>query len=189
MRSLILKMACISMTLAGCSTVVTDGYPGHLPAPDTRAIVWGNDPTAVDVAATWLQKRGLSVIERSMIGAEVEAEAEEMVRTIDLGHTLKDEAIVLRAAKKMNVQEVVFVDRGGDDRAPLVAVRGLAVDSGVVRWSGNARHKSFKDRPARHTIANLTCEALATAWEFRPPGNKWFISSESMCVAKPSMNK
>ena len=189
MRSQIISIACIGMMVAGCSTVVTDGYRSMLPQSGTRTVVWGNDVSAVGVATTWLQKRGLSVVERSTLVKELEAEAEELIRTIDLGHTLKDEAIVLRAARKANLQEVVFVDRSGDDRAPVVTVRGVIVESGDVHWSGSARFSEHQNRPAKHTIPNLTCEALATAWEFRPPGNKWFVSSEAMCDAKPSMKK
>lgn len=189
MRSLIIKVACISLMLGGCSTVITDAYRSQLPQAGTRTIIWGNDTSAVGVATTWLQKRGLLVVERSSLVKDLETEAEELVRTIDLSHTLKDEAIILKVARKVNVQEVVFIDRGGDDRAPLVTVRGVTVETGEVHWSGIARHANFEKRPAKHTLANLTCEALATAWEFRPPGNKWFISSEGMCEAKTTMQR
>ena len=33
---------------------------------------------------------------------------------------------------KMGVREVVFVDRGGDDRAPMISVRGVQTESGRV---------------------------------------------------------
>jgi hypothetical protein len=101
---------------------------------------------------------------------------------LELTHTLKDEAAILQTAKKMGVQEVVFLDRGGDARAPMISVRGVEVPTGRVSWSGSARYASFETRPTKDALALLTCEALATVWGFRPAGTKWFLSSEKMCA-------
>jgi hypothetical protein len=167
------------MLLAACSSPpVTDGFLADLPRPGTPTVVWGNDPGAVGVATTWLQKRGLSVLERSTLAIDIDAESTEVA------HTLADEAAILQAAKKHAVQEVVFVDRGGDYRAPMVTVRGVQMESGRVHWSGSARYTTFETRPPKDTLANLTCQALATAWNFRPPGTKWFASSEAMCMVE-----
>ena len=177
MRTMLVNLGLLIM-LAACShPPVTDGFVTDLPKPGTLTIVWGDDPSAVGVATTWLQKRGLSVIERSTLAVDADPQ-----RTA-LAHTLLDEAAILQAAKKLGVQEVVFVDRGGDYRAPMVAVRGVHIESGRIHWSGSARYPTFETRPPKDTIANLTCQALATAWNFRPPGSKWFISSEAMCTA------
>jgi hypothetical protein len=104
------------------------------------------------------------------------------IESAGVTHRLKAEAAILQAAKGLNVQEVVFVDRGGDERAPMINVRGVRVDTGQVRWSGSARYAAFKTTPPKDTLANLTCQALATAWDFRPPGTKWFTSSQKMCT-------
>ena len=165
------------LLLAACSSPpVTDGFLVDLPKPGTPTIVWGNDPNAVGVATTWLQRRGLSIIERSAIAVDIERERTEVA------HTLLDEAAIIQAAKRLGVQEVVFVDRGGDYRAPMIAVRGVHIESGRVHWSGSARYPTFKTRPPNDTLANLTCQALATAWNLRPPGTERFISSEAMCI-------
>ncbi len=167
------------MLLAACSyPPVTDGFLTDLPRPGTPTIVWGNDPGAVGVATTWLQKRGLAIIERSTLAIDVDAENREVA------HTLLDEAAILQAAKTHDAQEVVFVDRGGDYRAPMITVRGVHMESGRVHWSGSARYTTFETRPPKDTLANLTCQALATAWNFRPPGTKWFTSSEAMCLVE-----
>lgn len=170
------------LLLAACSSPpVTDGFLIDLPKPATPTIVWGNDPSAVGVATTWLQRRGLSIIEPSTLAVYAERERTEVA------HTLLDEAEIIQAAKKLGVQEVVFVDRGGDYRAPMVAVRGVHIESGRVHWSGSARYSTFETRPPKDALANLTCQALATAWNFRPPGTKWFISSEAMCTVDHPM--
>ena len=96
------------LLLAACSSPpVTDGVLIDLPKPGTPTIVWGNDPSAIGDATTWLQRRGLTIIEHSTLAVEVEKERTEV------SHTLLDEAAIIQAAKKLGVQEVVFVDRGG----------------------------------------------------------------------------
>ncbi len=178
MRTAIGNLAWLVL-LAACShPPITDGFLSDPPKPGTPTIVWGDDPSAVGVATTWLQKRGLSVIERSTLAVDINP-----ARTA-LAHTLLDEATILEAAKKLGVQEVVFVDNGGDYRAPMITVRGVQIESGRLHWSGSARYPTFETRPPKDTVANLTCEALATAWNFRPPGSKWFLSSGAMCLVE-----
>ncbi|WP_455389796.1 hypothetical protein [Petrachloros mirabilis] len=167
------------MLLTACSyPPVTDGFLTELPKPGTTTIVWGNDSSAVGVATTWLQKRGMSIIERSTLAIDVDIEG------TNVAHTLLDEVAILKAAKQHAVEEVVFVDRGGDNRAPMITVRGVNMQSGRIHWSGSARYTTFKTRPPKDTLADLTCQALATAWNFRPPGSKWFKSSEAMCMVE-----
>jgi hypothetical protein len=166
----------VILLLTGCASApVTDGYHADLPKPGTQTIVWGNDVSAVGIATTWLQKRGLAVIERNRLALDLNA------NNIQLTNTHRDEPTLLEAAKKLQVSEIVFVDRGGDDRAPMITVRGVSVESGWVTWSGSARYATFETRPPKDALANLTCEALATAWDFRRPGQRGFTSSQSMC--------
>lgn len=178
MRKLLGSLGWIMLLAACTSPPVTDGFLADLPNPGTPTIVWGNDPSAVGTASTWLQKRGLSIIERSTLAIDVDSES------TDVSHTFLDEVAVLQAAKKHGAQEVVFVDRGGDYRAPMITVRGVHMESGRIHWSGSARYSTFETRPPKDTLANLTCQALATAWNFRPPGTKWFTSSEAMCMVE-----
>ena len=176
MRTLTIAGSWMLVCLAGC-VPVTDGVRHDLPAKDALMIVWGDDGSAVGMATTWLQKRGLSVLERSLLYANLETDH------LELTHTLKDEATILQIAKKMEgVQEVVFLDRGGDARAPMISVRGVDVQTGRISWSGSARYARFETRPTKDALALLTCEALATVWGFRPAGTKWFLSSEKMCA-------
>ncbi|HKN86673.1 MAG TPA: hypothetical protein VJV04_07435, partial [Nitrospiraceae bacterium] len=164
------------LLLVVCSCVpVTNGFHAELPKRSMATIVWGDDLSAVGTATTWLLRQGLAVTERSLLAGALEMENR------DVTHTLKDEAAILQIAQKMGVQEVVFVDRGGDDQAPMVSVRGVQVESNRVRWSGTARYDTFKMRPPKDTLADLTCQALATAWGLREPGTKWFTSSQAMC--------
>lgn len=175
MRTFTIACGLMMVFFAGC-VPVTDGFRQDLPAKDALTIVWGEDVSAVGMATTWLQKRGLSVLDRSLLYTNLETE------NVELMHTLKDEAVILQTAKKMDVQEVVFIDRGGDSRAPMISVRGVEVETGRVSWSGSARYATFETRPTKDALALLTCEALATVWGYRPTGTKWFLSSEKMCA-------
>ena len=58
--------------LSGCALLppspiypITDGFHHSLPQPNTRIVVWGNSPVVMGTATTWLQKRGLRIVERS----------------------------------------------------------------------------------------------------------------------------
>ena len=180
MRTFTIACGWMMVLVAGC-VPVTDGFRHELPTKDTLTIVWGDDVSAVGMATTWLQKRGRSVLERSLLYANLETD------NLELTHTLKDEAAILQTAKKMGVQEVVFLDRGGDARAPMISVRGVEVPTGRISWSGSARYASFETRPTKDALALLTCEALATVWGFRPAGTKWFLSSEKMCAVDAAL--
>src|SRR5262249_8840730 len=139
---------------------------------------------AVGGATTWLQRRGLSSIARGARAVDVETEPTEGSPTrLELSHTLQDEAAIPQAAKRLGAKEVGCVNREGDYRAPLIAVRGVHVESGRLHWSGSAWSSTFETRPPQDTLAKLTCQALATAWNFRPPGANRFISSEALCTA------
>lgn len=180
MRTFTIACGLMMAFFAGC-VPVTDGFRHDLPAADTLTIVWGEDVSAVGTATTWLQKRGLSVLDRSLLYTNLETEH------VELMHTLKDEAVILQTAKKMGVQEVVFINRGGDARAPMISVRGVDVQVGRISWSGSARYATFEARPTKDALALLTCEALATVWGFRPAGTKWFLSSEKMCAVEGAL--
>lgn len=182
-QTMMVHVTWFGIFLAGCSAApVTDGYQRELPKPGTRTLVWGNDMSTITTASTWLQRRGLSIVERSSLVQYLGSEdAEGLIRTMDESRTLKEEVAILQAARKAGVQEVVFADRTGDNRAPMVSVRGLRADSGQVYWSGSARYAEYEVRPLKHALANLTCEALATAWRFRAPGTSRSADSEEMC--------
>ena len=62
-----------------------------------------------------------------------------------------------------------------------VSVRGVDVETSEVLWTGNARYPQQTGGGPEDTLMKLTCQALATAWGFRPAGDQ-AISSQSMCA-------
>lgn len=116
-----------SMLLAGCGSFpITDGMRSAIPPKYSKVVVWGNDTRTTDSAMTWLQKRGIIVIERGALKLALNE------KSLDFSHTLEDEALILRMSMDLNLDLVVFVDRVGDLRAPMVAIRGVDVDSHQV---------------------------------------------------------
>src|SRR5690349_12243007 len=106
MKGIMLRRSWLLLFLCSCAPI-TDGFHADLPKRATATIVWGDDLSAVGTATTWLQRQGLAVTERSFLASSLEMD------NLDLAHTLKDEAEIVQTAKKMGVQEIVFVDRGG----------------------------------------------------------------------------
>lgn len=173
-------LICLLLLVVGCSTIpVTDGYSTALPAPKMRVLIWGTHPSIVNTTTTWLNKRGISAVEQAKLRDVID---KQEVRWL---YTLQDESVVLNAAKKLAVNEVVFLDQTGDVRSPMVTVRGVDVQTAHIQWSGTARYPSFVKQPLPDLLADLTCQALATAWGERQPGTKWFYSSQDACMPRP----
>ncbi len=166
----------IIVSSLGCSaTPVTDGMHTVLPEFSTRATVWGNDLRAIHLASTWLKKRNLEVIDSALLHST------ETNHLFHHNHTFQDEQTVLQEADAHNIELVVFVDRTGDIRAPFISVKGVDSTTARILWSGVARYPKFVNAPIGHLIADLTCQALATAWGFSEPGDQ----PDDMCDIDP----
>ncbi|MBI3602937.1 MAG: hypothetical protein HY205_00600 [Nitrospirae bacterium] len=176
------------LVLGGCGQYpVTDGFSTMLPQRQERLLVWGANVTAAATAATWLQKQGLTVTE------PVRMQQVFSEQKMTLTNSPSDDAQMLRAAKMLGLSHIVYVDVSAVEagtlkppfRPPLttyivgVAIRGVQVASGEVVWSGTARYRGPVTERDDY-VANLTCQALATAWGLRPPGEHP-IDSQAMC--------
>lgn len=185
------------LSLSGCVAFpITDGFHHGLPEPNSRIVVWGNSPVVSGATVIWLQKRGLKMVERAKL---LQIFEEQRIR---LTHTPEDEAPVLRVGRLLGAGMIVFADGSstseikGDYQSGTsggygdvhtvhsgaVTIRGVDVESGEVLWSGTARYaRQYRGSP-EDVLMKLTCQALATAWGFRPSG-QLEISSEAACAA------
>ena len=66
-----------------------------------------------------------------------------------------------------------------------VSVRGVNVQTSEVAWSGTARYPK-PISGIEDALTRLTCQALATAWGLRPPGQDKF-DSQAMCTIRESI--
>lgn len=160
-RQWIMMAVLVMGTVLGtaCAPVpILSGSHRTLPPVDAPVIVWGNHPAIVTAATSWLQVRGYTLIERAAIQALLEDPLDE--GTVEAETEVK----VLRAAKTLKVDTVVFVHRSGDIRAPLVSVRGVEVQNHRVAWNGYAHYQAFVTQPFSHLLVSLTCQSLTKAW-------------------------
>ena len=109
--SLISLASCHSTASPRVPTSITDGFHKSLPAENSRIVVWGTHPSVTNMAITWLQKRGLTVVERARLKQILDEQ------TIRLTHTPDDEAQVLRVGKLLGADMVVFVDASASQGA------------------------------------------------------------------------
>ena len=113
--------------------------------------------------------------------------------TMQLSHSVSDRKAALAVAKEMKADFVVFVEREESTEGALsepqcgslfhvnVTVRGLLVETGDTAFRGSAHYPHCVDLSGE-TFRNLTCQAAATAWGFRPSG-QLDIPSSLMCTA------
>ena len=206
LRTLMVALLPGFVVLSGCGILqsttypVTDGFHHSLPLPNTRIVIWGDTPTVTGTATTWLQKRGLRIVERAKL---LQLFEEQRIR---LTHTADDEGPILRVGKLIGAEMVVFADAsvtrgvasnysvnaygGGGRSEPVssasVSIRGVEVETSEVVWNATARYPQQTGGSPEDALAKLTCQALATAWGFRPAGDQ-AISSQTMCMVEKPM--
>ncbi|MGH7232388.1 MAG: hypothetical protein ACREJU_13670 [Nitrospiraceae bacterium] len=198
MMRLFFACAFLSVTMfAGCASTtrpqpvhypITSGYHSTLPLRDARILVWAKQPV-LGMATTWLQTHGLTVIPPNRLGPLMTPELQNA-----LTYTSDDMPIILRHAKSVHAALVLFADfdvtaeaasRAIGNFEPVhavnVTVLGLNANTSEIEWKGNARYPPRPQLPA-DALVHLTCQALATAWGFRP-GGQLEIPSGMMCTA------
>lgn len=160
--------------LSGCQTgTVLDEYlpsepptvsgsPGTPPRNVKSVAVWGNDDRTVGAAAAWVRQQGLTVIHRDRLHEALAG------KTSPEDPALITEETVVGAASELHADAVVFADRTGDVRPPIVTVKGVDARTGRLLWTGDARYDTFYGLPNTETMTVLTDQALMTAWGLKP---------------------
>ncbi len=191
----------------GCAKTlypVTTGY--HAPITEEmlskkyRIVVWGNHPGMVNAIIGWAQEGGHTVVERARLQ---EIFNEQKIR---LTHTPDDDADILRVGRLVGAEIVIFAEvtmrsdvvsraylgpYGGGGRSETVyhlsvAVRGVNVETGEVRWSGSATYPGPINNPDLG-IVYLANSAINRALCRVKAGYEWKEMSafgESGCIKK-----
>lgn len=163
MNRLLIRFGWIILIVTGCQEApVVAGFPGAAPSHARTAAVWGNDDRTVGAAVAWLQGHGLIVIDQGRMQRVLakNASTEKL--------PLLDEAAIRAVASEVGADILVFSDRTGDVRPPMVSVKGVDARSGRVIWGGNARYSSVDGLPTTETLTVLTDQALMSAWGLQP---------------------
>lgn len=155
---------------------ITSGAHTFLPSEEQRILIWG-DPLPTLVADEWLRSHHYS---HTLIPPP-------------LSHASSDRQAAFAVAAKANAAFVLILEQEELKEGALiqancgalfnitVTVRGLSVEHQEVVLRGNAHYPQCVGDNDR-TVQNLTCQALATAWGFRPSG-QLEIPSHLTCTA------
>jgi hypothetical protein len=157
---------------------VTDGFHSPMSERNQTIVIVGNNNTANSVATTWLQKRGLSVLERSQLDQILAEQQLRLVRSSD------DEAMLLHVGRIAGASQIIFIDT----TSSAVSIRAVDLESGKIGWTGSAHYRDMRIKEPGDPSMKLTCQALATAWGFREPGDI-YIPSQQMCDLRDTRPK
>lgn len=162
---------------------ITGGAHTILPTAEQRILIWG-DPPVADVAVEWLRAHHYSSILMPDRGPS---------QVPEVSHRYTDRIAALAVAEEMKAEFVLFLERDESKEGALIEphcgplfyvsvnVRGLSVESGDTALRGNAHYPHCVELSDK-TFRSLTCQALATAWGFRPSG-QLELPSSLMCTA------
>ena len=161
---------------------ITSGSHTLLPATDEPILIWA-DPPLLEMAVEWLRAHrysNLSMPDR------------HPVRSPQIVHDYSTRSAALAVAREMKAEFVVFLEQEATKDGTLleancgsrfnvnVDVRGVSRETGSTALRANAHYPHCIERNDR-TLQALACQALATAWGFRPSG-QLDIPSNLMCT-------
>jgi hypothetical protein len=182
-RTIATISACLVLLFgAACAHVVYPVSTGShvVPGPDAKpvksVVVWSNDAGVGNTLVSMLQKFDVVVVERARLQQVFK---EQQIR---LTHTSDDDADILRVGKLIGADRIVFaeassreaqfssasVDKyGGTSSSGVVyhlrvAVRAVEVETGKIRWSGNAVNTHAVNNP-EDSLTVLAMVAVARA--------------------------
>ena len=185
-------LLCLALLAQGCPSKspppgprfpVTSGSHTILPTAQQPILIWG-DPPLTDVALEWLRSHHYSNILIPDSGP---------FHAAQVPHNFSDRKAALAVAKEMKADFVLMLEREESKEGALIEpqcgslfyvsvhVRGLSVESGETVLRGSAQYPHCVDLSEK-TSRSLTCQAIATAWGFRPSG-QLDIPSNLMCTA------
>jgi len=185
-------LLCFALLTQGCPSKppppslqfpVTSGSHTNLPTAQQPILIWG-DPPLIDVAVEWLRSHHYSNILVPDSGP---------FQAARVSHNFSDRKAALAVAKEMKAEFVLFLEQEEKKEGALIEpqcgplfyvnvnIRGLLVESGETALRGSAHYPHCVDLSEK-TSRSLTCQAIATAWGFRPSG-QLDIPSSLMCTA------
>lgn len=177
----LLVQACASTLPPAVRFPITSGSHSIVPTAQQRILIWA-DPPLAEVAMEWLTSHHY---------ADILLPERSPFHIMDVSHRFSDRVATMTLAREMNAELVLFVESEDSKDGALIEpscrtlfyvnvdVRGLLVQSGDVVLRANAHYPHCVDLGSG-TLRSLTCQALATAWGYRPSG-QLEIPSNLMC--------
>ena len=168
---------------SGVRFPITGGFHRVLPSAGQPILVWA-DPTLAEFAMEWLHIHHY---------ASVAIPHNSPLQSRQLAGDSATHAAALAAAREMKAEVVIVLEREATKEGALIQsdcgrqyslsvdVRGLSVATGETTLRGYAHYPHCVDVSDK-TLRNLSCQAFATAWGFRPAG-QLDLPSSMMCTA------
>lgn len=168
---------------AGIHFPITSGSHTILPTEQQRILIWG-DPPLTGVAQEWLRSHHYSYIllphPNSLAFSQTSQAATDRQAALTIAAELKAEFVLLLEREEMK-EGALIEPHCGVLFNMSVDVRGLSVESRETVLRGSAHYPHCVEHSDK-TVQSLTCQALATAWGFRPSG-QLDLPSSLMCTA------
>jgi hypothetical protein len=168
---------------SGVRFPITGGFHRVLPSAGQPILLWA-DPTLAEFAMEWLQSHHY---------ASVAIPHHSPLQPGQLAGDSTAAAAALAVAREMKAEVVIVVEREATKDGALIQsdcgrqysisvdVRGLSVATGETTLRGYSHYPHCVDLSDK-TLRNLSCQAFATAWGFRPAG-QLDLPSSMMCTA------
>jgi hypothetical protein len=180
--TLLVLQGCPSKPPSGVLFPITSGSHVSLPAPDQHILIWA-DPPLADVAFEWLRLHHyvhLLMPQKAPLQAHQIAH-DSSTRKAALALAQETHAgFVLVLERKLTKDGALLEPHCGSRYDVSVELQGVLVASGETALRGRAHYPQCVDLDDK-TLRSLTCQAFATAWGFRPPG-QLEIPSSLMCT-------
>lgn len=155
---------------------ITNGFHTRLPTEQQRILIWGAPPLS-NVTAAWLRSHHYSdILELPQDITSVRDH--EAVLTVA---TARQAEFVLILEQEELKTGALMESHCGDRFNISVTVRGLSRVSRETVFRGSAYYPHCVE-PTHEVMKSLTCQALATAWGYRPSG-QLEIPSSLACTA------
>ncbi len=182
LSALLVLQGCPSKPPPGVRFPITSGSHRVLPTTQQPILIWA-DPPLTDLAAEWLRIHHYSNLLMPHPAP---------LRSAEIAHNFSTNKAALAVAQEMHAEVVLVLERDATKDGALIEphcgplyhvsieVRGVVVDKGDTSLRGSAHYPNCVELSEK-TVKSLTCQALATAWGFRPSG-QLEIPSSLMCT-------
>jgi hypothetical protein len=124
--------------------IFTDGMHRRLPTTQTKRILWRNDTEVGYTATLWLQKFGLTVIERAQLQHLLEEQK------IQLQYARDEDA--LNVGRLLGAKHIIYISA----KDYSVALRGVDLETAEIMWIGTAKFsEAYHQYPTNRSSAHV----------------------------------
>lgn len=178
----------ILLNLEGCSSAaprsgvhfpITSGSHTRLPSERQHILIWG-DPLLARMADEWLRSHHYSNI---LIPPQGSPRSPDRNQAFAAAAEANADFVLMLEWEDLKEGALIQANCGARFTI-TVDVRGFSLDQRETVLRGSAHYPHCVERNDQ-TVQNLTCQALATAWGFRPSG-QLAIPSYLACTAGQS---